>query len=127
MARKILIADDEVHIRILMEKALEDLVEELDIELLTASDGDGALTLIRRETPQIVFLDIMMPHSDGFTVCQAVSQDPALRNTTIILLTAKGEESDHIRGAACGARYYLTKPFDPDHVLALARKLLTSE
>lgn len=127
MAKTILIADDEVHIRILLEKTLEDLIEAFDLRLLTASDGDEALKLIRQEQPQVVFLDIMMPKIDGYTVCQTVRQDPTLCRTTIVLLTAKGEERDQSRGTSCGAHYYLTKPFDPDYVLKLSRKLITGE
>jgi CheY-like chemotaxis protein len=127
MGPKILIADDEVHIRILLEQTLEDLVDAFDIQLLFASDGDEALALIRQELPQLVFLDIMMPKRDGYEVCQAVRQDPELKDTTIIFLTAKGQEHDRSRGASSGALYYITKPFDPDHILGLAKKSLNLE
>jgi CheY-like chemotaxis protein len=124
MVQKILIADDEVHIRILLEQTLEDLVDIFEVQILTASDGEEALALIRQEAPQLVFLDIMMPRQDGYTVCQAVSQDPELKNTKIILLTAKGQETDRTLGTKFGALHYVTKPFDPDYVLGLAKKLL---
>jgi CheY-like chemotaxis protein len=127
MAHKILIADDEVHIRILLEQTLEDLVDAFGTQLFFASNGDEALALIRQEMPQLVFLDIMMPKKDGYDVCQAVLQDPDLKDTHIILLTEKGQESDRSRGAASGALYYMTKTFDPDHVLALAKTLLKLE
>ena len=127
MVHKILIADDEVHIRILLEQTLEDLVDAFDIQLLFASDGDEALALIRQEIPHLVFLDIMMPKRDGYEVCQAVTQDPEIKDTKIILLTAKGQEADRSRGASSGALYYITKPFDPDHVLGLAKKILNLE
>jgi CheY-like chemotaxis protein len=127
MVHKILIADDEVHIRILLEQTLEDLVDAFDIQLLFASDGDEALALIRQEIPHLVFLDIMMPKRDGYEVCQAVTQDPEIKDTKIILLTAKGQETDRSRGASSGALYYVTKPFDPDHVLGLAKKILNLE
>ena len=127
MVHKILIADDEVHIRILLEQTLEDLVDAFDIQLLFASDGDEALALIRQEIPHLVFLDIMMPKRDGYEVCQAVTQDPEIKDTKIILLTAKGAETDRSRGTSSGALYYITKPFDPDHVLRLAKKTLNLE
>ena len=127
MGPKILIADDEVHIRILLEQTLEDLVDAFDIQLLFASDGDEALALIRQEIPHLVFLDIMMPKRDGYEVCQAVNQDPELKDTTIIFLTAKGQEHDRSRGTSSGALYYITKPFDPDHILGLAKKILNLE
>ena len=127
MVHKILIADVEVHIRILLEQTLEDLVDAFDIQLLFTSDGDEALALIRQEIPHLVFLDIMMPKRDGYEVCQAVTQDPEIQDTKIILLTARGQETDRSRGASSGALYYITKPFDPDHVLGLAKKILNLE
>ena len=127
MGPKILIADDEVHIRILLEQTLEDLVDAFDIQLLFASDGDEALALIRQEIPRLVFLDIMMPKRDGYEVCQAVNQDPEIKDTTIIFLTAKGQEHDRSQGTSSGALYYITKPFDPDHILGLAKKILNLE
>ena len=65
-----------------------------------------------------------MPKKDGYTVCQAVKQDPHSKDTHIILLTAKGQESDRERGMAAGATDYLTKPFDPDNIINITRKLL---
>ena len=127
MGPKILIADDEVHIRILLEQTLEDLVDAFDIQLLFASDGDEALALIRQELPRLVFLDIMMPKRNGYEVCQAVDQDPELKDTSIIFLTAKGQENDRSRGTSSGALYYITKPFDPDHILGLTKKILNLE
>ncbi len=124
MSYKIIIADDEIHIRVLMEQALEELIDSHNIELFTASDGDKALSLILQEKPDLVFLDIMMPKKDGFTVCQTVRQDPACTGTKIILLTAKGQDSDRDRGIAVGATDYLTKPFDPDHIYSITKKLL---
>jgi len=111
----------------LLEQTLEDLVDTFDITLLFASDGDEALTLIRQEIPRLVFLDIMMPQRDGYEVCQAINQDPELKDITIILLTAKGQEADRSRGTASGALYYITKPFDPDHIIDLAKKILNLE
>ena len=124
MSYKIIIADDEIHIRLLLEQALEDLIDSHNIELFTASDGDKALSLILQEKPDLVFLDILMPKIDGLTVCQTVSQDPNCKETKILLLTAKGLDSDQDRGIAAGATDYLTKPFDPDHILSITKALL---
>ena len=124
MPHKIIIADDEVHIRLLLEQALEELLDAFDIQVLTASDGEEALKLILQEKPQLVFLDIMMPTIDGYTVCQAVKQDPHCKDTRILLLTAKGQVSDRDKGIAAGAAEYLTKPFDPDYILSITKKLL---
>ena len=124
MPYKIVIADDEIHIRLLLEQTLEELTYSFDIQVLTASDGDEALSLILEEKPHLVFLDIMLPKKDGFSVCQAVTQNPECNNTQILLLTAKGQSSDHERGKAVGAIDYLTKPFDPDYILNITKELL---
>jgi DNA-binding response OmpR family regulator len=119
---KIAIVDDEVHIRSLLEQTLEDLDGEP--ELLLAVNGAEGLALIERERPQLVFLDVMMPLMNGYDVCAAVRSNPALTGTTIVMLTAKGQESDRIRGIETGAHYFITKPFDPDEILALAQNIL---
>lgn len=124
MGKKLLIVEDELHIRTLLEQALEDLEDEFDVEILTAADGEEGLALIREERPQAVFLDIMMPRMNGYEVCKAVKDDPELKDTIIVLLTAKGQEADRRKGLEIGAYDYMTKPFDPDEVVELAKELL---
>lgn len=124
MGKKLLIVEDELHIRTLLEQALEDLEDEFDVEILTAADGEEGLQLIRDERPQAVFLDIMMPKKNGYEVCRAVKEDPELKDTIIVLLTAKGQEADRRKGLEIGAYDYMTKPFDPDEVVDLAKELL---
>ena len=123
MNRTILIVDDEAHIRILLEQTLEDLEDE-GVELLMASNGAEALELIQSERPKLVFLDVMMPQMDGFEVCQSVRGDAQLQDTYIIMLTAKGQAFDQQRGQEVGADLYMTKPFDPDEILATATEIL---
>jgi two-component system, OmpR family, alkaline phosphatase synthesis response regulator PhoP len=123
MAGSLLIADDEPHIRMLLEQTLEDLEDE-GVTLLVASDGQEALDLIRSELPAVVFLDVMMPRLNGFDVCAAVKSDPALAGIAIVLLTAKGQEVDRRGGSEVGADLYMTKPFDPDELHATAERLL---
>ncbi len=123
MARTILIVDDEQHIRLLIEQTLEDLLDE-DVELYTAADGDEAVAAIAAQRPDLVFLDLMMPGRNGLDVCRAVRADPATSGAHIVLLTAKGQAMDREAGLAAGADDYLTKPFDPDALLALARGVL---
>jgi two-component system, OmpR family, alkaline phosphatase synthesis response regulator PhoP len=125
MQRKILIADDEPHLRMLIQQALEDL-EDDGVELFTARDGEEALELIRLETPDLVFLDVMMPKKSGFDVCEAVRSSPIAKFIYIVLLTAKGQEFDRQRGLDAGANLYMTKPFDPDALLLKARQVLQS-
>ena len=119
---KIAIIDDEVHIRALLEQTLEDL--EGEPEILVAVNGEEGLAMIEREAPALVFLDVMMPLMNGYDVCSAVRKNPALTGTTIVMLTAKGQESDRVRGLDSGAHHFVTKPFDPDEVLGLARTIL---
>jgi DNA-binding response OmpR family regulator len=123
MAKKILIVDDEPHIRLLLEQTLEELEDE-DVELLTASNGQEALDAIEGESPQLVFLDVMMPLLNGFDVCHRVKQELAIPNVYIIMLTAKGQEFDKQQGSEVGADLYMTKPFDPDEVLQKSRTIL---
>lgn len=124
MPGKILIVDDEVHIRMLLEQTLEELEEDFDIEILSASNGEEGLELIKSEKPDVVFLDIMMPKLNGYEVCQRVKDDPEIKNCGIVLLTAKGQEVDRKQGLELGASQYMTKPFDPDEVLRVAKELL---
>jgi DNA-binding response OmpR family regulator len=119
---KIVIVDDEVHIRSLLEQTLEDLDGEP--EILTAANGALGLELIERVHPRLVFLDVMMPIMNGYQVCAAVRKNPAMADVTIVMLTAKGQESDRVRGLEEGAHHFVTKPFDPDEILELARTIL---
>lgn len=125
MTQRILIADDEAHIRVLMEQTLEDLEDE-GVELLIACNGAEALEMIQTEKPDLAFLDVMMPKMNGFEVCTAVKQDPSLLNTFVIILTAKGQEFDIQKGKEVGADLYLTKPFDPDVIYQKAVEVLKS-
>ena len=123
MEAKVLIVDDEAHIRLLIEQTLEDLEDE-GVGLLVASNGEEALEIIQAERPPLVFLDVMMPKMSGFEVCQTVKQEWGLPGITIVMLTAKGQESDRQKGGAAGADTYMTKPFDPDELLKLTEQIL---
>ena len=123
MAGTVLIVDDEQHIRLLIEQTLEELLDE-GVELYTASDGEEALAVIGAQRPDLVFLDVMMPRRSGIEVCRAVREELGNRDVHIVLLTAKGQAADREEGLAAGANRYLTKPFDPDELLAIAREVL---
>ncbi|MDJ1183011.1 response regulator transcription factor [Roseofilum casamattae] len=125
MDKKVLIVDDELHLRMLLEQTLEPLEDE-DVDLLSASDGQEALDIITQEKPQLVFLDVMMPKMNGFDVCQEVKKILQL-DIYIIMLTAKGQEFDKKKGEEVGADVYMTKPFDPDEVLEKAMDVLGIE
>ena len=123
MSRTILIADDEAHLRSLLHQTLEELEDE-GVELLTAANGEEALATIESARPDLVFLDVMMPKMSGFDVCDRAKQVLGMKDTYIILLTAKGQEFDRQKGQQVGADLYMTKPFDPDALLEKARSVL---
>ena len=123
MDKKLLIVDDEAHIRMLIEQTLEDLEDE-GVELLFADNGADALKIIQEERPNLVFLDVMMPKMNGMEVCQKVKKELNISETYIILLTAKGQEVDRQKGLDMGADKYMTKPFDPDEMLSIAEEIL---
>jgi len=123
MAKKILIVDDEAHIRMLIEQTLEELEDE-GVEFLTADNGATALDIIQAETPELVFLDVMMPKMNGMEVCRRVKKELVIDNVFIVLLTAKGQELDRQKGQEVGADVYMTKPFDPEAILNKARAVL---
>lgn len=120
---KVLIVDDEPFIRLLLEQTLEELEDE-GVELITADNGETALDIIKNETPEIVFLDVMMPKMNGFDVCHVVKNELGIAGVYIVLLTAKGQEFDKQKGIDAGADIYMTKPFNPDEVLEKARSVL---
>ena len=87
-------------------------------------DGDEGLQTIRREVPDLVLLDLMLPGLDGLQVCRRLKEDSATRNIPIIIVSAKGEESDVVAGLEMGADDYVTKPFSPRELLARVRAVL---
>lgn len=97
MTKKVLIVDDEVHIRALLEQTLEDLADA-GVELFVAQDGEEGLQYVQEEKPDLVFLDVMMPKLNGYQVCEHIKQDPELKDTYVIMLTAKGQAVDKARG-----------------------------
>lgn len=123
MEQKILIVDDEAHIRMLIEQTLEELGDD-GVEFFTAENGEDALKIIQDEKPQLVFLDVMMPKMNGMEVCSRVKKELGLGKVFIILLTAKGQELDKQKGQEVGADLYMTKPFDPEMVLNKAKEVL---
>lgn len=123
MDNKLLIVDDEAHIRMLLEQTLEELEEE-GVEFFSAENGEEALEIIQSENPRLVFLDVMMPKLNGMEVCRRVKKELGLDNVFIVLLTAKGQELDRLKGQEVGADRYMTKPFDPEIILSTAKEVL---
>ncbi|MDH3236001.1 MAG: response regulator [Alphaproteobacteria bacterium] len=113
MARSVLVVDDEPNIVL----SLEFLMKKAGLEVRTASDGQGALASVSSDVPDLVLLDISMPNGDGFEVCRKIRENPAWQNVRIIMLTAKGRDSERERGLAAGADDYITKPFSTHDVI----------
>jgi DNA-binding response OmpR family regulator len=120
MGTKVLIADDEPNIVV----SLDFMMKREGYDVLVARDGAEALAMIRAEKPQLVLLDAMMPGMTGFDVCEAVRADESVRGTRILMLTAKGRESDLARGLGAGADAYVTKPFSTRELMAKIREML---
>lgn len=120
MSTKILIADDEPNILI----SLEFLMKREGYEVHVARDGEEALDALRRERPRLVLLDVMMPRKTGFEVCQALRADEAIRDTIVLMLTAKGRDTDVAKGMGVGADAYMTKPFSTKELVQKVRELL---
>jgi DNA-binding response OmpR family regulator len=113
----ILVVDDDLQLLKIVE---HNLVAE-GFQVLTAREGKHALESIERDSPDLVLLDIMLPRMDGFQVCQRVREFSAV---PIIMITARGQSQDKIRGLDLGADDYLTKPFRVDELLARVRAVL---
>jgi len=123
MNHKILIADDEPNILI----TLEYLMKREGYAVSVARDGAEALDTLRRERPTLLLLDVMMPTKTGFEVCQEVRADDDLKDTLILILTAKGRETDVAKGLALGADDYITKPFSTKELVRKVRELLATK
>ena len=118
--RRILIVDDEPFIL----KSLTFVLRKEGFLVDSATNGMEAKEKIEQQRPNIVFLDIMMPKMNGLEVCQWLRQDPVLKETYVIILTAKGQEADREKGLKIGADEYMTKPFSPSHVVNRIKELL---
>ena len=118
--KKILIADDNENIR----EALSYLLEDEGYKLWLAINGVETLAKVREFRPDILFLDIMMPEMNGYDVCRIIKNDPDLRKTYVIMLTAKGQVAEQERGREVGADEYVVKPFSPMEILAKIKKIL---
>ena len=118
--KRVLVVDDEPDIRELVQHHLE--IE--GFEVLSAPDGEKGLFLIQNELPDLIILDLMLPGIDGLEVCRKLNNIESTSDIPIIMLTAKGEEIDIIKGLAYGADDYVTKPFSPRVLMARAKAIL---
>ena len=121
MEKKVMLADDEEELLALVSATLEG---SEGFKILLAQDGAEALEMARREKPDLLFLDIMMPKLNGYEVCRELKKDPATASITIIMLTALAQDSERIKAMEAGADGYLTKPFSPTALLNKVEEIL---
>ena len=119
MAKRILIADDEPNIVI----SLEFLMTQAGFEVESVGNGEAALDAVARNPPDVLLLDVMLPVRDGFEVCQTIRQNPSFAGLKIVMLTAKGRDTEVTKGLALGADAYVTKPFATRELLATVKNL----
>ncbi|BAO30526.1 response regulator transcription factor [Sulfuritalea hydrogenivorans] len=120
MAKRILIADDEPNIVI----SIEFLLKREGYDVIVAQNGAEALAKVRAERPDLAILDVMMPLRNGFEVCQDLRQDPEFKDLRIMMLTAKGRDTEVSKGLALGADVYMTKPFSTRELVAKVKALM---
>lgn len=117
---KILVVDDEPFIM----RSLTFVLQREGFEVLQAHDGEEAIEVLRREKPDLVFLDVMMPKKNGYQVLEDIRATDDLAGCRVIMLTAKGQDSDRERGIELGVDDYMTKPFSPMKIVERARAIL---
>ena len=120
MTARILVVEDESALSTLLAYNLEK--EGFTVRI--AEDGERAIEALAEEPPDLVLLDWMLPHVSGIEICRRIRRDPATHDLPVIMLTARGEEADRIRGLETGADDYVTKPFSPAELIARVRALL---
>ncbi len=120
MPEKILVVDDEPFIL----RSLTFVLRTQGHEVFEAKNGEEAIALVHEEKPDLVFLDVMMPLMNGYQVCEQIKRDPELKGVYVIMLTAKGQESDRVKGLAVGADEYMTKPFSPSKIIQRVKEIM---
>ena len=120
MAKKVLIADDEPNI----VAAIEFLLKQRGYDVYTAADGGQALRVVERVVPDLVVLDVMMPQTSGYEVCQTIRKRAEWRHIKVLMLSAKGRDAEVVKGVAMGADLYVTKPFSTRELMARIDGLL---
>jgi CheY-like chemotaxis protein len=119
MALRVLVVEDDDVIRQLITVNLE--LE--GFEVVAAVDGQDALDKVEDANPDVVTLDVMMPRLDGWATAERLRENPATAKLKIVLLSARAQEADLQRGERIGVDAYLTKPFDPDELIEVVRRL----
>lgn len=118
--KRLLVVDDEQDLAEMIKFRLE----ANGYEILLAHDGQSALETARKEKPDLIILDLMLPKMDGYKVCGLLKNDARYAGIPIIIFTAKGQEDDMKLGQEVGANAYLTKPFEPEALLSKIKELV---
>ncbi len=117
---KVLVADDEDSLRVLLKAVIN---SEEGFDFSEAVDGEEVLAIVIENKPEILILDVMMPGKTGFEVCEILKQDSRFKDIEIVILTAKGQESDQEWAKSCGADYFLRKPFSPLELIDILKSI----
>lgn len=120
MMPKVMVIDDEPFILMM----IEDKLRRGGLEVVTLRESKNAVDVIRREMPDLIILDWMMPEISGISICKTIKTDPELAKIPVFMLTAKGQEDDEKLGIKCGVDRYITKPFSPRILLELVLEQL---
>jgi two-component system alkaline phosphatase synthesis response regulator PhoP len=115
--KKVVVADDELYIRLLVKDILE-----ADYDVLEASNGEEALIITRTQQPHLVLMDILMPKLDGYTACYAIKNNELTKDIPVVMLTGIGHELNRQLSQEMGAVGYITKPFSPEDLLDKVRQ-----
>lgn len=118
--KRILVAEDEID----LSKAIKIRLESAGFQVILAGDGDSALEEVKKQKPDLILLDLMLPKKDGFTVCNYLKNDERYRGIPVVILTARKEEVDIELGTVLGADFYMTKPFDYNQLVSKINELL---
>ncbi len=126
--KKLLILEDDVSIRELLlqtlETAFEDALDDEELEIFDAHNGEEGLQTAFKERPHLIFSDVMMPKMNGFEVCRKIKIESDLKDSYFILLTAKGQEVDKTMGVEVGCDEYMTKPFKREDIISKVEEKL---
>ena len=117
--KKILVVDDEKQLVSLVKLHME----MAGYEVVSADDGEKAISIIREENPGLVILDLMIPKIDGWEVCRLMRAEPKTVDVPVIMLSARTDTEDKLKGFECGADDYVTKPFSPRELVARVNRL----
>ncbi|RMF99569.1 MAG: response regulator [Nitrospirae bacterium] len=120
---KVMVIDDEPFILMM----IEDKLKSAGLEVVTRREPQGAVEEIKKERPDLLILDWMMPEISGIDICREIKSDPDLSGIPVFMLTAKGQEDDEKLGLQCGVDRYITKPFSPRGLLEIVIEQLESK